>query len=380
MNNDEASEKWSSPNGALTGIAAYFSTPLRIGTLALVVSNILYFFPLWIYFGKPTFSRIDEYFELSQHLLYVDQRHFVGQEILIYRLFFPIIGYVLHLPLLLDALLPWVFEWLSLCVLAHLMLKYADARLACLAVILVSLTGGYQWVNVQGYTDSGAFLFMILCMAPRMRWSVALFMFAGALADERIVFAAPAIIFFRMYVSRDTAGPSSFMVRCVRDVAPFLLGGLIYAVYRYIIEHGYVGPGITHAYQSEAFIHGMMLIPWDGWTAWIIGIACGLRWTILPLGAAIFCLRKDPQMLMAFVGAILLAAYFTLGYGDVSRGIGYVFPAICAALLVLRDHWSGADARRWTLASVALNVVTPSFTIYPFMIYPLPLVLWRTFA
>lgn len=154
---------------------------------------------------------------------------------------------------------------------------------------------------------------------------------------------------------------------------------MVWAV-RYALTQGIIGPGIElPAVYREMSSH----YPWTSWRVWFINIITAYRWAWLVLLLPLF--TGGPWLQKGILlSCLLLGAFASATVADVSRSMGFMFPAFLVAACAV--HGSVRTRNRILIGAVILCIVTPSFhvqdtssgqgiNIQP--LYPLPISLMR---
>ena len=334
---------------------------------------------LWLIASGEYRGRFPEYLILSEHLWWAPPGSLGELDILRYRMLFPLLGFASPGTGIIGHILPYLCSFLAIGVVARFLIVRLD-RVDILPILFLTFsTGAFIWgYSHPGHSDSGAVLMIALCMTLARRWLIPLAVVLGAMADERLIFAIPSIIVFRMVTNPnfDSADRITFR-NMLGEAIPFATGVAGVLLYRVMVESGAIGVGVPETYQSSDFLNGLMLSPKESWGSWLAGTFFGLRWCLLALCLAPFVLEGNIARIAFVVGAIV-PIYASLGFGDVARGVGYAFPAVLTGLILFSREMQGILSRRVIAVLCGLTVLTPVYGNWPHdLMYPLPLVIAR---
>jgi Tetratricopeptide repeat len=257
-----------------------------------------------------------------------------------WRLLFPVIGHLFHLPPAglfgladLGCVLVLVFV---ITVLRRRGVGWGEAALA--AAILGAGSWYFASVRWLGYYDSWLMLGLLLVAFARTRWPVGLACLWAPWIDERFVIAAPLALVCR-YVLRSRGDPAVTPANFWRQelavptglIAAFLGFRLGVLSWRSMPNATIVG------YLGSLHLRG------TPWTRVVFGVWEGLRVAWFFVGAAVVLLRRNRGQ-AAFFGATVLAVMLVaLGTAqDFSRSMMFILPA---ALLGLQLAFEAAP--RW---------------------------------
>jgi hypothetical protein len=339
-----------------------------VGLSAWVLSMFMYFTPLFYYPDMRT--RWDAFLAMCANPVARDLSH----PILYYRVTTPVIAWLLHLPGVTPIAIQYIAMVATLVLIYVAMARRTTAMMALATTIGLSLTFLTQWVNVfPTYPDSVTHAAVVLCLLyPRAGLAFALTV-AGTMNDERFVVAIPFILFWHLGWTGWRAG----LIRHGRFLLGLGLGLVVVLILRHALAVGWIGPGIAtpETYVKIKTDSILAFQPYGStWPKFAVSAFMGFRWIwLVPLaflatripGAHPFA--KPAYGLLLFAGALSCAVVL-----DVSRSIGFLFPAVLVAATELyrqRAEWT-VRLHGWV---IALLLVTPTCIFigqWPYCFWP----------
>ena len=353
---------------------------VSVGLGSWFVSFVLYAPPFWTILepGRLAQSRAGDFLKLCRDPLARD----LTEQILAYRLTVPVISWLLHLPDWLSLLLPYVFLSLSLgLVYEALRLRTTEVYAAWVAVGL-ACTYMVIWPSTKpGFPDGVTHFAVAACLVTAAPgWAAALTVF-GMMNDERFITAVPFILLWHGW---PVPSVSAAIRQTWRLAAGFVLGVGIVWILRKALTDGWIGPGIPRLEVYSGI--GAFWSEFPDWArrwagTFVVNVGMGWRWLWLPWMAGVFWIWRGlgPRWWIgtAAVGT-LLSVLATMVVADVSRSVGYLFPALVAVLgAAYREN--PARAERWLILAVIACALTPGFYLTDQMQWsrPLPFSLLR---
>jgi hypothetical protein len=331
---------------------------LAAGFLAWGVSTFFYAPPFWLHLagGGPNPSRVDDFIALCHDPL-TRQLH---EPILAYRITTPVLAWLLGLRGFSGVILQYAAIVATLALSFDVLAWRTDRRLALVVTLGIACSYTIIWTNTKpGFPDSVTHLAVALALCVANPFFAAGLTLLGTLNDERFVLSIPFILLWH-------AGPGSFCAMAGRTWKLLLgfaagLSGVV--LVRHALTVGWIGPGISLpvVYQQMGQT-GAAFRPWEGWRGYLVNIPLGYRalW-VLPV---YFLLRRQSPpagaFKLLFLGALIAALFACSFVGDVSRSVGFFYPA----LLLAAWQCHRTDPRR-TLqvcgVSLLICLVLPAF-------------------
>ena len=323
---------------------------------------ILWFFSpryvLWPTVKLPAFNTYPDtnraYFtllQLADPFLKIDH---LGNQVIEWRLLFPLIFHHLHLPAGLFLALPWIGCLLALWYAAALLWRRTQDHVLTSAgvVVLGTMSWFFTSTGWLTYFDSWFVLAGLIIAFSASPWLV---MLAAALTpwiDERIVFMLPICLAARAVICWNDSGriwPDRKEWRVVSAaVAPIVAYALVRLAATIWFDDGSRTYVNYHATRSD-ITDGMFAGTWYG-----------VRLAWVPLLALPILLARRSRAIAVVVGAALLitTAVALVIAADISRSMSMLVPLVAAALLLLpRLH---ANARAIVIAVAAGNLLLPA--------------------
>jgi len=334
---------------------------ILIGVFAWASSMLLYSPAIWTLMqpGRIEQSRAGDFLRLCANPLTRDLR----EPILAFRPVTPLLCWLLRLPRWGCLVLPYLFTIGTLACICRTVARRVDNASGVLATLAVALSWTVVWPNTKlGMPDGVTHFATAVCLLTGTPgWWIAMTI-AGTLNDERFMLAIPFVLLWH-------AWPAASMGEAWRKTWKLLLafgaGLLVVMLIRHALKVGWIGSGITIEQdytnaqrfrtdlsgwlREEGFIclaNTMMAWRWL-WLVWLAALCAawrqGVRWWAGLVASGLF--------------AVVIASSFV---ADVSRSIGFAFPAVLGVWLAAEKLRPEA-ARRWLWWGVLLCVVTPNF-------------------
>ncbi len=267
-----------------------------------------------------------------------------------WRLLFPLLGHVAHLPgaalfalAPLGCLLTLAF---MVTVLRRSGFSHREAGLG--AVVLGATSWFFTSVSWLGYYDSWLVLGLLLVAFARSPWAVWLACVWAPWVDERFVLGALLALLCRHVVAIFTGAGAPAARTWRRDyaIAAALLAAFV------AVRLGWLGgpPGSTTTVKGYLATLDGQQVPW---TRFLFGAWSGLRiaWVLVGAAVALAWPRPGPALLLA--AAIIIVVAVGLGTAqDLSRSMMMVLPVALLGLLLARGRWT--DGVRTFLPGAAL--------------------------
>ena len=323
--------------------------------LAGTVASLFWFFTPTILYHPP--ERIRDFAALCANPFTRD----LTEPFLAYRIFTPALAWLLGLRGISGLALQYV-ALAGLLATVFALLRREAGNVAGLAAV-AALGGTFTVIWSSGYAgfpDSVSHLFVALALLSRRPSVTFLTLTAAGLNDERAFLALPLVVLWQIYLTPDR-------VRRVLLAHGAAAVGAVIAVWftRQALTHGLIGPGITRP-TLYGRIHEKVLLsgqPWDStWGKFSFNVFMAYRWLwLMPLLACIVPASTLQRRICVLALAVLVAGSLsTVIVADVSRSVGFLFPALLLALLhLLRtpglSHW------RWAAGLLLLQLLTPVF-------------------
>jgi len=330
------------------------------GLVAWLVTTFFYAPPLWMPLagGGSTPARIDDFNALCADPLTRD----LGEPILAYRITTPALAWLLGLRGFSGVILQYLAIPLSLGLIFHALAARTSRRDALLLTVGIACSYTMIWTNTKpGFPDAVTHLAAAVLLLSRKAWLIVAMTILGTLNDERFVLAIPFLILWHAR----TESFAAILRSTWKEVAAFVVGLGIVVLVRNALKHGIIGPGIPDPEVYEA-ISGVLslesLAPLNGWKSYLVNVLTSYRalWLVMPF--AVFALKG--RMARVLFGVGLSGVLFASGsVADVSRSIGFAFPALVLAAAGLPA--ASARATRILGGAVALCLLTPAFHVAP---------------
>jgi hypothetical protein len=334
---------------------------LALFALGVMVLVLWFFSPryvLWPTVNFPEFNTFPDtnraYFtllQLNDPFLQVDH---LSNQVIEWRLLFPLIFHYLHLPAGLFLALPWIGCLLVLWYGAMLLWQRTHDRVLTAGglVILGTLSWFFTSTGWLTYFDSWYVLAgLIIAFSPSL-WLVLAAAAFTPWIDERIVFMLPVCLAARLALAWQDSGrllPDRRMWRVMAAaVAPIAAYALIRLAATIWFDDGSRTYVNYHATRADIF-EGMIAGTWYG-----------VRLAWLPLLALPVLLARRSRTLAIGIGAtIAVCTVIALVIAaDISRSMSMLTPLIVAALILLpRLH---ANAKAIVVAVAAGNLLLPA--------------------
>ncbi len=350
---------------------------LAIGCFALLV----YFFsPPWAAFRA--WSRAPELgglLELRRGANVLLQTEHPGRPIqdplhgaIQWRLLFPVIGHLFHLP---PAVLFGLADLGCVLVLGFVItvlrrrgVGWFEAGLA--AAILGAGSWYFASVRWLGYYDSWLVLGLLFVAFARTRWPVWLACLWAPWIDERFVIAAPLALLCRYLLRSRSAQPLTPGTFWKQELA--LPSGLIAAYVA--VRLGFLSRQAVPNATITGYLGGLHVRGTPG-TRVLFGVWEGLRVAWFFVGAAVVLLRRNRGQAVALGTTVLAIVLVGLGTAqDFSRSMMFILPAaLCGVLLAFEaaPRWlplalrAGAGAAVLLPANLVMNdAVNPVWGLY----------------
>lgn len=285
-----------------------------------------------------------------------------GNQVLEWRLLFPVIGHYLHLHWTIFFALAHISTLLLLIYAAHLVYSRTSSWAAAAVGTALTATSAAFFVSTGflGYFDSA--LILALCIScfssrPVTLWAAATL---APWVDERFIFALPIIFWCQWMRAQSFQGAFKKMLPILLGIAPYLFLRVLALVFN--TDHSQtLFRDVTH--DAHLRFWPIFLGLWDalrwGWVAAVLPILAA------PRGPKVFALTLIP---LALFGLLVCA-------GDYSRSMAIALPLMLYGLIVF---WNQKSLQTQALLTglAVLNFVMPayhSFRAFHFPIFPLPI-------
>lgn len=294
--------------------------------------------------------------------------------VMAYRPLPPLLAHLLGGGVITSLLLPYFASVAMLTFVFVAIHQRLDEAFAWAVTLLVATTSAVFWPNCMvGYSDPFAHLFAALLLVNRSRAMLFLCIVAGLMSDERFLLALPFVWLWRGGFNKGSDWNKT-------DWSVAVAALVCYAALRHGLKTGWVGPGIpapkVYSTMWESFLS---LHPYgQTWTMWCANAFGGFRWAGILLGVgAVYAWRRGERANTVVLCFTLLAAMAgSLMVFDVTRSIGFAFPAILVGTVWLAGSGNirALRAVRWT---AVVCLVTPTYWVTEdFIVWwwrPLPL-------
>jgi hypothetical protein len=337
------------------GIAPWKAAVIA-GMGAWMLTTFLYSPPFWVPLagGGPSPSRIDDFNALCANPLARD----LNEPILAYRVLTPALAWLLGLRGFSGVILQYLAIPATLGLVFHAMTRRGGRATALLATIGVACSYTILWTNTKpGFPDSITHLAVAALLVSNHRGLLILLTACGTLNDERFVLAIPFLLLWHA-----TSGSLRGLVKeGAVPTAAIALGLLIAAGVRFALESGRIGPGIEvpelYAELGSLERRG----PHDGWTSYLVNVVMSYRWLWIVFVLALLGPARWNAARYGYVVSLVLVVIASAGVADVSRSIGFAFPAFLIAVCDLPRM--GTRPNRWLRPLVFLCLATPCFHV-----------------
>jgi len=316
------------------------------------------------------FPRLDDFLKLCADPLARD----LNEPIVAYRLTAPVISYTLGLGPGLSVLLGWIALALSYATCWVALRARAGSLYALLVVFGLSQSffahASIRWLGIP---DSITMLALSCCLVSRNTVVVAAATLLGVMNDERFLLAAPALLVWHLMRWEATScegSPAGLTLRNawnrLSPVAVGILTGLIVTVgIRHALTAGWIGPGIERPHLYDAMAGQPVLSSrWEpygsSWPLFFFNVVFSWAWMWVYI---FYLVGKGLPAVNRWV-ALIFAAYLVAAIAstalviDVSRSMGFLFPAFLAGALSLRLDYPVRSIRLAATIAV-LMALTP---------------------
>ncbi len=346
--------------------------PWRAGLLVALaawgLSSLLYFQPTQFLPGyRP---RWEEFCALCANPLERD----VSRPMLQLRILTPALAWVLGLRDWWTLLIQYFALYANLVLVYVAMARRTRPETALLSTLLLALTFMTQWTNIfPGYPDSVSHAALAAALLTSRPWALAAWVATGVLNDERFVIGLPFVLLWQLRpASAETSWRALF-----RQGAGMAAGLLLALTVRHALKEGWIGPGMKADIYTQASQKGVAIggLPFEStWPLFAFNVFMGLRWAwLVPLAALVLVKRRGHGLFLPGLAAALLLGTLATGMVlDVSRSLGYLFPAVLVGAAAL-ERTQPERARNLLALALALCVLTPAYTFIgtrPFALWP----------
>lgn len=328
------------------------------GLLCWGISTFLYAPPFWLPLtgGTTPPSRIDDFIALCKNPLARD----LHEPILAYRITTPALAWILGLRGFSGVLLQYLAIPATLGLVYFAMAGRTTRRIALLSTLGVACSYAIIWTNTKpGFPDSITHLAVAILLVTRHPLVLVTATVLGTLNDERFVLAIPFLLLWH-------TPPGSFvelLKASWTQALLFILALVIVLAVRTGLTNGSIGPGIVRPEiydginQVASFKHGS---PHDGWHQYWVNILMSFRflWLLIPI--ALFSMTRWAHRSI-FTLSLLLVIFSSGFVADVSRSIGFAFPAFLIAAAAIAD--TAARPLRLLSVAVFLCLLFPAFHV-----------------
>ncbi len=330
--------------------------------LAAMALSTFFFAPrlvVWRAFGVPSLASNIEIFRSPRFLHQVaqpfDRITVASDQVIQWRLLFPLLAHGLHLPVVVLWILPWVGCLLALATAARMLwIHTRDVRLVWLGTLLTATCSWYfvatGWVF---YFDGWLMAALLLAAFGRSRgWLLAAALLAPWV-DERFILALPLCLVVRWtqlsrdekYRVRDWLTDAAWLSA---GVAPYL--GLRLWAWRAGVwqpEQSYFVNTIGFTSPKAVMAEGM----WFGLRA---------AWLPAVLWPVLVWRRSRPELGLTAFLVLLGSVVFHVGMaGDVSRSASVAVPALLAGVMAWRE-WPARWAMCVLIGAGVANFLLPA--------------------
>ncbi len=330
---------------AAMALATFFFAPRFIVWKAFQVPGLSYNIEI---FRSPRFvHQIEEPF---------DRITVASDQVIQWRLFFPLLAHFLHLPLVVVWLLPWIGCYLALLTAARMLWVHTrDPWLVWLGTLLASTCSWYFVATGWAfYFDGWLIAALLLATFARPRWLLLTTALLTPWIDERFILALPLCAAVRWTILSHDEGYRwrdwlSDGIWLAGGVAPYLALRL-WAWVKGVWQPDYLDNTIGFTSPFAVGLEG----------AWF-----GLRaaWVPALLWPALVWRRPGTRARLlggAVLGVLLFSVAFHVGMaGDVSRSASVAVPALLAGVMLWRG-WHARWAGCALIAVCAANFFLPA--------------------
>jgi hypothetical protein len=326
------------------------------GMVAWILTTFLYSPPFWVPLagGGPAPARIDDFNALCANPLARD----LNEPILAYRILTPALAWLLGLRGFSGVILQYLAIPATLGLVFHAVSGRSGRSTALLATIGVACSYATIWTNTKpGFPDSITHLAVASLLVSNQRGLLVLMSACGTLNDERFVLAVPFILLWH-------ASSGSLLGLVKEGAAPaasILFGLLIAALVRFALESGRIGPGIEIPELYDELGSLERRGPHDGWSSYLVNVVMSYRWLWLVFVFALVRAAPWNAARSLYVLSLVLVVIASGGVADVSRSIGFAYPAFLIAVCDLPRI--GSRPNRWLLPLVLSCLATPCFHV-----------------
>lgn len=294
-----------------------------------------------------------------------DWGHYIRRENMVMRLFLPVLasltGKSIFVILAIQGILGVVFLYLFA---KEIFRQTQDKVLTAFFAVGISNMFFCSWffVDTVGYGDGFAYFFMLLAILYRNPFIIFVSLQCAFFTDERAVVAGGYILLswvayniFEKYTNRDSLGSLVRTTLSLSSTWVLLLSWVVYFAARYYIINTYFS---DHIYST---IEGPVLFKDEHrgglgnsmWTAF--------EGSWLLLGAAIYVLilAKRYWLLVAFSIGFVVLLIVGLHVHDIDRALGYGFPFLLIASLILSKYLTLNEYRKLIFIMAVICVIHP---------------------
>jgi hypothetical protein len=350
------------PPVSTTSAAREWRRALLIGLAAMALGTFFFAprFVVWTAQGVDTLQYNIEIFRSPRFLHQIeapfDRITVASDQVIQWRLLFPLLGHYLHLPKTVMWILPWVGCLLALAVAARMLwTQTKDKELVWIGTLLMVTCSWYFVATGWAfYFDGWLMAALLLASFSRPRWVLLVAALLTPWIDERFILALPLCLAVRSTVlSRDEAYRWRDWWRDVLWLAAGAAPYLALRLWAYAVnvwQPDYLENTIGFTSPFTVGLEGA----WEGLrVAWLPA----LLWPALVW-------RRPGKHSAALGGAALVVLLGSVAFhvgmaGDVSRSASVAVPALLAGVILWRD-WP----RRWAAcaltAACAVNFLLPA--------------------
>jgi len=332
---------------------------LLAGLICWGISTFLYSPPFWLPLtgGTTPPSRVDDFIALSANPLTRD----LHEPILAYRITTPLFAWLLGLRGFSGVILQYLAIPATLAAVYYAMAGRTTRRLALLSTLGLACTYTCIWTNTKpGFPDAVTHLAVAMLLISRHPFLILSATVLGTMNDERFVLSIPFLLMWHGNFDSFRA-----LLQSTRTpILVFVAGlGIVFAL-RYSLTNGIIGPGIERPEVYDEFAGKtssiLQITPHDGWTQYWCNVLMSYRflWIVFPL--ALLSMRHWTVRLL-FTASVILVLAGAGFVADVSRSIGFAFPAFLLAVTAMSQRI--VRPARLLAVAVGLCLVTPSFHV-----------------
>jgi hypothetical protein len=270
------------------------------------------------------------------------------------RLTVPLIAKVLHLiPVWKLYVLQVILGVIGIVLHLKLLYEITNDRLVSLLATIAfttSYTGASAFIDVYGLYDSFVYVAFLAIMYYRKYWLTFLLLFLSFFTDERAIFASFLVMVW-VYLTVEKKRFPIFS-------AVYLSSLILYVIARFYLQNAY---GLSTANNGTMGVFAMV----QNFNNIGLGVFGSFEasWIILILACVAIWMEKRIWFLLFYLGGLGMVILIALNVWDVTRSIGYGYPAIIIAVYLLYPHMKKASGTLLMSGVAVMNLLIPVYAV-----------------